>query len=910
MTWLKTFAARLRAVWNSEKVHQEIDEEMQFHIRMRTQENIERGMSPDDARRNAEERFGNTGRIKEQGWDVRGGGWLETLWQDLRYGARMLRKHPGFSLMAVLTLALGIGANTAIFSLVNATLLRQLPYPEPERLAYVYSGVAGSPYSTASYPDYVELRDQNQVFSGLAARGSITASLSSDEQTDLVSGEIVSGNFFDVLGVGAALGRTISPADDQTPGAHPVAVISHGLWQRRFGGDRGIIGRQINLNGQGFTIIGVLSAEMPGVIPGRADDIYVPMMMQALMRPPRGGYSGEKNPDLLQVRGNRWLWLTGRLKPGATKEQAQAALALIFKQQEQLYPDTNRARIATVTRASDGDPEERPPLLKVAGLLLTVVGIVLLIACANVANLLLSRASARRKEIAVRLALGAGRWRLVRQLLTESLLLSVLGGAAGLLLAVWAVDVLRSVPPPPGLLPINLDFSLDGRVLVFTLALSVLTGLAFGLAPALQASRTDLISTLKNESPGLNQKHRRFNLRNILVIAQVALSFVLLIGAGLFLRSLWRAQAIEPGFDEAKLLTAPLNINLLRYTRVQGREFYRQVVERVEALPGVESASVARIVPLSGGSSVSDLLIEGRTDPANESRSEGAGPGGPSQNTISRNVVGPNYFQTMGIGLLKGRDFSELDTQEGQGVVIVNETFERVHFNGQDALGKRLSFNGAGGPWREIVGVARDSKYQTLGEAATPFAYLPLAQNHETGMTLLVRASNEPAGLLATVRQSVQSLERNLPVTNVRPMRELIGNSLYAARMGALLIGVFGLLALALAAVGLYGVMAYAVSQRTREIGIRMALGAQRMDVLRLILREGMTLVVLGASLGLAGAIALSRLLVSFLYGISATDATTLTATAAVLVIVAFIANFIPARRATRVDPIIALRYD
>jgi putative ABC transport system permease protein len=910
MKRLRLLLARLRALLRRETVLHDIDKEMQFHLDMETQTHIARGLPPEEARIAALKSFGNLGRFRDLAYEVRGGGMLETLWQDMRFGARMLIKRPGFTLVAVVTLALGIGANTAIFSLVNATLLPQLPVTEPESLVYVFSGNPGSPFSNASYPDYVEFRDQNQVFDGLAAWGGITASLNSNDQTDLVTGAIVTGNFFDLLGVRAARGRLISPPDDQTPGAHPVAVISHGLWQRRFGGNPGIVGQQISLNGQAFTIIGVLPAAYKGAAQNRVDDVYVPMMMQALMRPPRAGYSGEMNPDLLKVRRNRWLWLVGRLKPSVTIEQAQASLIPITKEQERLYPDTNRNRILTLTRLVDGDPEVRGSLFSVAGLLLSVVALVLLIACANVANLLLSRASVRRKEIAVRLALGASRGRLIRQLLTESLLLSLLGGAAGLLLAVWATDVLKNAPPPPGVLPVSLDFGLDSRVLIFTLTLSALTGLVFGIAPALQASRPDLVSTLKNDSPALNHNHGRFNLRNSLVITQVALSFVLLIGAGLFLRSLWRAQAVEPGFDEDKLLTAPLNINLLRYTQAQGREFYRQAVERVEALPGVESASLARIIPLSGGSSVRSLSIEGRAGSDNSFRSEGTGTGATNENAISVSVVGPKYFQTVGIDLLKGRDFNGLDAEGSPGVVIVNETFAARHFTGEDALGKRLSVDGAQGPWREIVGIVRDSKYMTLTESLTPFAYLPLAQNHETGMTLLVRTSNDPAGLAAEVRRTVQTLERNLPLTNVRTMRELIANSLYAARMGAALIGIFGLLALLLAAVGLYGVMAYAVSQRTHEIGIRMALGAQGSDVLQLVLREGMTLVAIGAVLGIVGAVIVSRLLVSFLYGISPIDLMTFIATALVLTVVAFIANLIPARRATKVDPLIALRYE
>ncbi|HEX8775435.1 MAG TPA: ABC transporter permease [Pyrinomonadaceae bacterium] len=901
---------RLRALLRRGEMEQELDEELRYHLERDVEQNISGGMSPEEARYAARRSFGGVEQSKEQCRDARGLGLIDDLWQDVRYGVRMLIKRPGFTLIAVAILALGIGANTAIFSLINATLWRQLPVSEPESLVYVHSGNPNNPYSNASYPDYVEFRDQNQVFAGLAAWAGISASINSNDQTDLIVGAIVSGNFFDLIGVRAALGRAITNEDDRTPGAHPVVVLGHGLWQRRFGGSAGVIGQQISLNGQSFTIIGVLPNDYRSAFPNRVDDFYVPMMMQAVMRPPRAGYSGEMNPDLLKVRRNRWLSLIGRLKPGVTMEQAQAALVPITKQQGELYPDTNRNRILTLTRVSDGDPESRSQLRSVASLLLTVVGIVLLIACANVANLLLARASARRKEIAVRLALGARRARLVRQLLTESLLLSLLGGAAGLLLAVWAVDALKGAPPPPGVLPVSLDFSLDGRVLIFTLALSAVTGIVFGIIPALQASRPDLVSTLKNDSPTLNHNHWRFNLRNGLVITQVALSFMLLIGAGLFLRSLWQAQAIRTGFDETKLLTAPLSINLLRYTRAQGREFYRQVVERVEALPGVESASLTRVVPLSGGSSIRGMVIEGRTGPNSNFRSEGGNPSAGGENELSLSVVGPKYFQTVGISLLAGRDFNEQDTEDKPGVLIVNETFAKRHFGGQDALGKRLSLEGEKGPWREIIGIARDSKYVTLGEAATPFAYLPLSQNHETGMTLLVRASNEPAGLALAVRQAVQSIERNLPVTNIRTMSEQIGNSLYAARMGAVLIAVFGGLALLLAAVGLYGVMAYAVSQRTREIGIRMALGARTTDVLGLVLREGMTLVAIGAALGLIGALIGTRLLVSFLYGISPVDAATFIVTAIVLSVVAFVANFIPARRAMKVDPMVALRYE
>jgi predicted permease len=827
---------------------------------------------------------------------------------DIRYAIRGLLKRPGFTAIAVLTLALGIGANTAIFSVVNATLMRPLPVSDPERLVFVFNGPAGNVFS---YPDYAALRDQNNVFDGLIAWGGITASLNSDNQTDLVSGAIVSGNFFDVIGVRAQLGRVISPEDDKTPGAHPVAVISQGLWQRRFAGDANVVGRQLLLNGNTFTVIGVLPPGFDGLQLGAVRDLYVPLMMQATMRPPRAGYSGEKNPDLLQVRGNRWLFSVGRLKPGVNAGQAQASLALIAKQLEEAYPETNRNRGVSVSAFSEGDnPANRQQLSSVAYLLMGVVGIVLLIACANVANLLLARSSARTKEIAVRLAIGATRWRIVRQLLTEGVVLATLGGAAGLLLAWWATRSLSAAAPPAGSLPITPQFSIDLRVLLFTLALSLLSGIVFGLAPALRASRPALIPALKDDAAAFFERSRMFSLRNLLVVTQVALSVVLLIAAGLFLRSLQQAQTIDPGFDAEKIVTLPLNINLLRYTSAQGREFYRQVIERVEAIPGVESASLARIAAVSGGSSVRSLLIEGRAGSNNQFRSDGAGAASGDAESVSSNVVGPRYFQTMGIGLLQGRDFNAQDTEDHPRVVIVNEAFVRRHFPSEDALGKRLSFSGPQGPWREIVGVVRTSKYFSLGEAPTPVTYVPLQQNHETGMTLHVRSKVDPSAIAAAIRNEAQSLEKNLPLGNPELMSERVANSLYAARMGAILLAVFGGLALLLAAIGLYGVMSFAVARRTRELGIRVALGAQAGDVFRMVLRQGMTLVIAGLVVGMAAAFMVTRLLASFLYGVSTTDAITFTTIPVLLTLIALLACYIPARRATKVEPLVALRYE
>jgi len=834
---------------------------------------------------------------------------METLWQDLRYAFRVLRASPGFAAVAVLSLALGIGANTSIFSVVNAALLRPLPVTDPDRLMFVFNGTTASPWGGSSYPDYLDYRNHNKAFSDLFAYSSITVSARSDDQTDLISGSIVSGNFFDVMGLRAALGRTFAPEEDKTPNTHPVAVISHGLWQRRFGGDPKVIGQQIALNGHAFTVVGVTSAGFNGPEVLENNDIYVPMMMQALVRPPRGGFSGDMNPDLVSKRRSRWLKMIGRLNPGVSFEQAQTATTTIAAGLEQAYPEDNRNTIATLFPVSKIDPQGYPQLLSVAGLLLAVVGIVLLIACANVANLLLARASGRRREIAVRLAMGASRSRLVRQLLTESLLISLAGGVAGLLFALWTIDVLKSATPPDGIFSFTLDYRLDGRVLAFTFALSLATGVLFGLAPALQASRPDLVPALKDETSAAVHGHRRFNLRNALVVAQVALSLVLLIGAGLFLRSLNNAQTIDPGFTADKILDAQLNINLLRYTKTQGQQFYGQVIERIEALPGVESASLARVVPLSGGGRTSSLHIQGEQGPDNGNRSERTGLPDNAY-AVNSNVVGLKYFSTMGIPLLQGRDFNAQDNESAPLAVIVNEAFGRRHFPGEDALGKRISFRGDNGPWSEIVGVVGDSKYRSLGENARPSAFVPLAQNHETGMTLHVRAAGTPLSIASSVRREVQELDPNLAVTSLQPLSDVVAASLFAARMGATLLAIFGLLALLLAAIGLYGVMSYAVSRRTREIGIRMALGAGSGNVLRLVMKEGLTLVTGGVAAGLIVAAAATRLLASFLYGVSPLDAITFVAIPLVLALVALFASYAPARRAARVDPMIALRYE
>jgi predicted permease len=601
------------------------------------------------------------------------------------------------------------------------------------------------------------------------------------------------------------------------------------------------------------------------------------------------------------------LFGAGRLKPDATLQQARDELGALFASyvRTQIGSEPPPGPVVTVAPVNEGRPEQRRQMMSAALLLGGVVGAVLLIACANIANLLLSRSASRRREFAIRLALGASRPRIVRQLLTESLLLSLAGGVAGVGLAWGLVGAARGSPFADAL-PVG-DFSIDERVLLFSLMLSVLTGVLFGLMPALKASRPNMVPALKDASEG-EARGRRFGTRQALVVGEVALSLLLLIAAGLFVRSLRSAQRIDPGFESAKLVSAPLNVNLLRYTTLQGREFYRRVVERMEALPGVEAATVARVAVLTGGARVLSIHVEGRGESHDRMMAEGSSVAVTDRTVVNANVVGPRFFDTLGIPLLLGRDFTEQDAAGRPLVTIVNQTVAAMHFGGENPVGRRVSFDGPGGPWREIVGVTRDSKYGALREDAAPVAYLPLAQNHETGMTLYVRATVPPASLVSAVRREIQSLEPNLPVPDIRTMSDTIDSSLAAARIGAWLLGLFGALAVLLAAVGIYGVLSFTTSLRTHEMGIRLALGANRRDVFLLVLRDGMILTGTGILIGLAGGLAAGRSLAGFLYGITTADAPTFVTTAVLLTAVALAACAIPAARATRVQPMAALR--
>jgi predicted permease len=833
------------------------------------------------------------------------GRFFAQLVQDAQYAFRSMRRRPGFTAVAVTMLALGIGANTAIFSLVNASLIRRLPVQEPERLSYVYRD--NFPL-ILSYPNYVDFRDKNDVLSDLVAWGGIGVSFGDEKATELVGGAIVTGNYFDVLGIKPALGRVLHPEDDRTPGAHPVVVISHSLWQSRFGARSDIVGLPVRLNGQPFTIVGVAPANFPSAQLSTRRDVFVPMMMQSLARPPRAGYSGEMNPDLLGNRRNSWLLMVGRRKPNVTWAQVDASLSGVL---DQMYPDPSRKQPLKVTTVAinDGDPGTRAQVASAAKLLGAVVIAVLLIACVNVANLLLVRANARQREIAVRLSIGASRSRLVRQLLTESAVLALLGGGVGLALGSAMISALRAAPPPPGALPIQLEFALDGTVLAFTAGLALLTSLVFGLVPALRATRPDLVSAIKDESGSVGRA-RVFGLSGAMVAGQMAVSLLLLVAAGLFLRSFQNVTAIRPGFDADRVVTAPVSLNILRYTRANGRLFYDRILMEAAAVPGAEAAALARSLPLIGFARNSSFTIQGREQASNQFSNEGGGMARNDATSVNVNIVSTGYLKTMGVALRAGRDFAATDDSGSATVGMVNEEFVRRHFPAGGALGARVSLSGSEGPWIEIVGVTTDNKQGTLDEAIAPLMYLPLRQNHESGMQLVVRAagSTPPVTLVRPVVRAIQAIDANLPVAGARPMSEWIGVSTYSARAGAALLTGFGVLAVLLAAIGLYGVMAFTVSRRTREIGLRMALGASASRVQRSVLRDGLVLALVGVAVGLLGSWWLGGALRRFLYGVQPGDPVTLIAVALVLTAAALLASFIPARRASRVDPIEAMR--
>jgi predicted permease len=821
---------------------------------------------------------------------------FNTLLKDIRYAVRRLIKSPIFTATTVLSLALGIGGNVLIFSLINAFMFNPLSVVKnPHEVVWVYSSMTNGPaYLSSTYPDFLDYREQNDVFRELSAFDGIELSMNLGGELEIVRGAIVTGNLFSVLNVDAISGRTFLPEEDQRQGTHPVAMLSHGFWQRRFGGDPNVVGKPIELNGLSFTVVGITPPGFTGAEGVTMPDLWVPMMMYNQLYPPVA-----KNPDRLSDRNTHWLNIVGRLKPGVSLEQAEAAMSTIAGRLAQEHPESNKDwGVKLALMSGRLDPREREEMLTVAGLLMGVVGVVLLIACANVANLLLMRASLRQKEMAICLALGARRGHLVSQFLVETLLLFLLGGIAGLLLARWVIEVLQALIPDDR--PLSIGSSVDLRVLMFTLLLSSLTGIIFGLAPALRASSPNLTSALKDEGFAGNAGYRRSRLRSLFVVAQVTLSLVLLIGAGLLIRSLLNARAIDPGFQVENGVMVPLDFKLQRYDETRGKEFHRQVLERVGALPGVQAVSLVRDIPLGSSSGNVEVSM-----PPKQSGADGF------TTMVGANMVGPKYFQTMSIPLAAGREFTEQDREGAPEVIIVNELLARRLWPNQNPLGQRISISGQSGPYLEIVGVAKDSKYRSLEEGPTTFVYQPLLQaNYQPRLTLVARTTGDPQLVLQSMRSQVRELDDKLPLTGWQTLSEHVSQALLPARIAAWFLGLFGLLALVLAAVGLYGVVAYSVSQRTHEIGIRMALGAQPRDILKMVLREGMSLVVIGLGLGLVLAFIVTRLLSSFVYGISSTDPLTFGGVALLLAIVALAASYLPARRAIWIDPNLALRHN
>src|SRR5262245_47464277 len=817
---------------------------------------------------------------------------MQTLWQDLRYGARMLIRQPGFTVVPAITLALGIGANTAIFTWIKAIILQPLPgVAASDRLVMLHSVLTRSDNRaiSVSYPDYKDYRDRNEVFSGLAAFNLENFNLlDGDGQPERVWGSLASGNFFDVLGVRAALGRTFAPDEDRTPGTHPVVVISHRLWQRRFAADPTLIGKTIRLNQRDFTLIGVAPKGFSGSWVGLAVDLWAPLMM---------------TPQLTRIgepfnhRDGHWLFVIGRLKDGVTFDQAQANAQNIAGRLAKDYPQDDEGKGATLFTLVD-EPYGAGQMAPWFVVLMAVAGLVLLIACANVANLLLARAAGRGREMGIRVAFGASRGRLVRQMLTESLLLAAMGGASGALLAVWLSDAMGLMLPPIGY-PLSLNLAWDYRVPGFALALTLLVVVIVGLVPALRATKVDPIVSIRNEAGAASLLTPRSRLRGALVVTQIAVSLVTLISAGLFIRNLAQQRKVDPGFDPERALLLSSEVFPNGYDDKRGLGFYRQLVARVSTLPGVESASLSSQVPplLVGSRSSATFEVEGYAPRADETIN------------IEIESVAPRYFQTMRIPLVEGREFTDADQPQSAPVAIVNETMARRYWGAdRSPVGRRL--RRGSGEWSTVIGVARDVKQFGPAEPAHPWIYYPHAQEYYSMMTLVARTTGDPRQALASVRGAVRALDAALPMFDEKTLQAHSDSALFLDRIVVTFLSAFGLLALTLAAIGLYGVMAYSVTARTREIGIRMALGAQTGDVLKQVIKQGMVLALIGVAIGLAAAFALTRLMESLLFGVSATDALTFTLVSLLLAAIALLACYLPARRAAKVDPMVALRCD
>ena len=877
-----------RNLFHKASLDRELDEELRAYVELLADEKIKAGMGAEAARRAALLEIGGVEQVKEQVREVRIGAMLETILQDIRYSVRLLGKNPSFAVVAVLTIALGVGANTAIFSVVNAVLLRPLPYKDSERLVRLSERSQQGPGMSISYPNFKDWHAENTVFEELAATRFDNFNLTGLDEAERLQGRNVSWNFFDVLGVRPTLGRSFRPEEDRAGGSR-VCIISYGLWQRRFGADPRLIGRPVTLNSESYTVVGVLPQ---GYRYGTPTDVFTPIGLR-------------EADELFSVRDNHpGIYAIARLKPGVSLAQAEAEMKGIAVRLAAAYPKENGGHsVALMLMREYFVGDIRPALL----LLLGAVGFVLLIACANVANLMLARAAARTREIAIRMALGAGRWRLIRQLLTESVMLAFMGGACGLLLALWGVDVLRRASLD--IIPTTADISLDRTVLGFTLVISLVTGVLFGLAPAFQSARQAPGEALKEGGRTGTAGLTRNRVRALLVVGEVALSLMLLIGSGLLIRSFVRLREVDTGFDPHNLLTMQLSYRADHDDDGQkGVNFFTEVLAKINTLPGVEAVAISNGAPFLNENDTS-FQIEGRP------------PATPVQRTYAVSyTTSPDYLRALGIQLVRGRFFDARDTAQSPPVAVIDEEFARLYFPSADPVGQYLAGDPAQGtPHVEIVGVVAHVKQFGLdiqelipAQLYRPRTQIPLQfrARSNANISLLVRTSADPAALAAAVRRAVREIDNTQPVYDVNTMAQILSDSLASQRLSMLLLSIFAAGAVVIAAVGIYGVMSYAVIQRTHELGIRLALGAQPRDVLRLVIRQGMLLASAGVAVGLVGALLLTRVMATLLYGVRPTDPATFGAVSLLLLVVALAACFIPARRATRVDPLIALRYE
>jgi predicted permease len=891
LTPLISFSRRLL---RGQQMEKELDDEVRSHLQLLTEQNIEEGMTPHDAARTARIELGGVERVKEEVRAVRAGAWVDTLLQDIRYSIRMLSKSPVLALIIVVTLALGIGANNAIFGIVNGSLLRPLPVRDPEQITVLAIQQRGAPIGSSgfAYPEFVDFRKQAETFSNIFAIVMNSVQMSSKGDVGQCFANYVSKDFFAALGVTPVAGRLFLPDEGETLGEPLIAVLGYSYWQRRFHGDAGVVGRQVKINSRTATIVGVVQQRFQGMYSIAETDVYLPL----------SAISIDESPNLFwNNRDRRGMLVFGRLAPGVTLRQAQNSLDVITARLAAQYPATDKwfTVRAVPEKLARPIPYANHAFVAISGLFLLLAAFVLLLACMNVENIMLVRGTARQREMAILAALGAGRGRLIRRMLTESIILAILGGAAGMILGAW-VDHLASLLRLRTI-PLHVDATFDWRLFAFGVGCALATGIVVGLLPALRASAADVNSVLQESgqrnSPGINPS----SLRHFLVVAQVAGSFTLLVAAGLFLRSLQRVQTLRLGFDPDHVLNVIMDPHEAGYDETRTTAFYREIESRVRVLPGVESASVASYVPMGGYPSSASIFIQGRTIPSGEQAP-----------LVLFNRIDPPYFQTMQVTLLRGRTFSESDNGAAPGVAIINQTMASSLWPHEDPIGKRFRMRSDTAPLLEVVGVTGDGKYGTVNEDAQPFFYVPLAQNFVSKRALQIRTLVPPESLATSVEEQINELGPDLSVIDIETMRQSLEGALgfFAFRMAAIFAGVIGMVGLILAVVGVYGVVSFTASQRTREIGIRLALGANSRDILHLVWKQGLRLVIIGVIVGMIAAWSLTRAMAHMFAGVSTNDPLTYISVAILMSGVGLVACWIPARRAMLVNPLVALRYE